>query len=521
MKSSTIFFIGLMLCCILSCNDQWQVANTKNSTTGDSARSNQPLFHFGPPKNWINDPNGLVFHNGVYHLFYQYNPFSDKWGHMSWGHATSTDLMHWKQEPVAIPEFRKKDTLVTSIFSGTAFIDSFNTSGLGTSSNPSPLIAIYTANVTASQQVAQYQNMAYSNDNAKSFTQWESNPILDIHSREFRDPKVFWYAPAKKWVMIVAKPDDHKVLFFGSSTLKKWTKLGDFGGNIGNTDKVWECPDIFELPVENSVGENKWVITVSAGHAQNGFEAMQYFVGNFDGRQFTADPLQYPLYLDQGKDFYAGITYNDIPASDGRRILVGWINCWEYANLIPSGGYRGRLSVPRKLTLFKNTAGGYQLMQQPVREFDALRQEVFSLVNTEVDSVFNFSFHGRSYEMDVTFDPGNARMEGVKILKSKDEETVLKYNFGSETFSLDRTKSGDVSFSPKFSSVETAKVSPEKGLIKMKILVDKTIVSVFINDGKTVLTDQVFPKEQEGAIQLFSEGGKTNFKSVKIYTVQM
>ncbi len=515
---STVFFI-LFSSFFLSCKNLTDDAKKVETIVTDSVVSNRPLFHYGPQKNWINDPNGLVFYNGVYHLYYQYNPFADIWGHMSWGHATSKDLMHWTEQPVAIPEFTEHDTVVTSIFSGTAFIDSFNTSGLGTKQNPAPMIAIYTGNVTASEkQLAQYQNMAYSNDNGQTFTEYKANPILDIHSKEFRDPKVFWYVPSKQWVMIVSKPDQYKVLFFGSGNLKDWKKLGEFGGNIGNRATVWECPDIFEMPVANGNGEKKWVITVSAGHPQIGFVSMQYFVGNFNGKTFTADPLPYPLYMDYGKDFYAGITYNDIPASDGRKIMIGWINCWQYARDIPSDGFRGRMSVPRNLTLMKSN-GGYELLQQPVNEFDALRKETFSLDNKEVDSVFDLSFHGTSYELDATIDASAAKASGIRILKSKNEETVLKYDNTTKIFSVDRTHSGDVNFSPKFSSVDTAVVYPENRVITLRILVDKRIVTVFINDGKKVITDQVFPLEQEGAIQLFSEGGKTIFKNVRVYKI--
>ena len=503
----------------LSCKSPTSDAKKAATVVTDSIESGAPLFHFGPKKNWINDPNGLVFHDGVYHLFYQYNPFADIWGHMSWGHATSKDLMHWTEQPVAIPEFTEHDTVVTSIFSGTAVIDSFNTSGLGSKENPSPMIAIYTGNLmTGKKQLAQYQNLAYSNDNGQTFTEYKGNPILDIHSKEFRDPKVFWYAPSKRWIMIVAKPDEYKVLFFGSENLKDWKKLDEFGGNIGNKKRVWECPDIFEMPVTNSNGEKKWVLTVSAGHPQDDYLAMQYFVGMFNGKTFVADPLAYPLYLDVGKDFYAGITYNNIPASDGRRIMIGWINCWEYANAIPSTGFRGRMSVPRNLRLIE-TPVGYQMMQQPVTGFDQLRTEVLSLNNQEVDSVFDLSFHGNSYELDVTMDSTAASNAGIKILKSDNEETVVKYTTATKILSLDRTKSGNVNFSPKFSSIESVNASFQNGIITMRLLVDKTIVEVFINDGRSVITDQVFPKGNDGGIQLFSEGGKTVFRSVKVYSI--
>lgn len=521
MKLLTISVIVLFLFFFQSCNNSDESSVKSIVVSKDTLSANKPLFHYGPQKNWINDPNGLVFNNGTYHLFYQYNPFADVWGHMSWGHATSNDLMHWTEQPVAIPEFTKHDSVATSIFSGTAFIDSFNTSGLGASANSSPMIAIYTGNVTVgTKQIAQYQNLAYSNDNGQTFSQYKDNPVLDIHSKEFRDPKVFWYAPTKQWIMIVSKPDEYKVHFYGSTNLKEWKKLSEFGGNVGDKTRVWECPDIFELPVENS-HEKKWVITVSAGHPQKNFLSMQYFVGNFDGKKFIADPLEYPLYMDFGKDFYAGITYNNLPDSQSRVVMIGWINCWEYANNIPSTGYRGRISVPRSLSLMKTSQGSYELIQQPVKEFDALKKEVFSVNNEQVDSVVDLSFHGNSYELDLAIEADAAATTGIKLLKSKDEEIILKYHSVEKIISLDRTQSGEVDFSPKFPSIENAPVNPQNGIIRLRILVDKKIVTVFINDGQSVVTDQVFPQENEGGIQLFSEGGKSVFKSVKIYTINL
>jgi fructan beta-fructosidase len=261
------------------------------------------------------------------------------------------------------------------IFSGSAVVDSFNTSGFG-EKGQMPIVAIYTSHIDKKGKgLAQHQSIAYSVDEGKTWQQYVNNPVLDIHLTDFRDPKVFWYAPEKKWIMAVVKSLEYKVQFYTSTNLKKWNLLSEFGG-IGNIDKIWECPDLFPMTVETS-NEQKWVLSLSAGHPHKDFIAVQYFIGNFDGKTFTADKLNYPLYVDYGKDFYAGVTYNNIPASDERRIMIGWANCWNYANDIPTKGFRGAYAVPRALTL-KNTTDGLRLYQLPVTELDNTERDLYS-----------------------------------------------------------------------------------------------------------------------------------------------
>lgn len=519
MKLIAFYILGLVILCFLSCGNQLNDTSKLKSTNQDSTESYRPQFHFAPQKNWVNDPNGLVFNNGVYHLFFQYNPFGSKWGHMSWGHAISKDLMHWKEQPVAIPEFTNADSITTMIFSGSAVVDSFNSSDFAEQKGQVPLVAIYTSNVVKKEnQLAQNQSIAYSLDEGVIWKQYSGNPVLDIGSKEFRDPKVFWYAPDKKWIMVVSKATIHKVQFYESANLKKWKLLSEFG-NIGNTDKVWECPDIYQLSVEGT-NEKKWVLSLSAGGQKKDELAMQYFVGDFDGKKFSADPLSYPLYLDHGQDFYAGITYNNIPAADGRRIMIGWASSWNYARDIPTGNvWRGIYAIPRELHLRKET-NQYFLIQQPVREYDSLRKETFSINNQEADSTFDIPFKGTSYEIEAVIEPRKAKIAGLKILKTGNEETSIYYDSESRQLLLDRTKSGDTSFSKKFSSIEKASVAMDGGLIKLRIVVDKCIVEVFANDGQTTITDLVFPLEKGGGIQLFTKGGKAVFRSVKVYNIK-
>ena len=469
----------------------------------------KPAFHFSPDNNWINDPNGLVYANGVYHLFYQYNPYGNVWGHMSWGHSTSTDLMHWTKRSVALLEEVANNKM---IFSGSAVTDRNNSSGFGIN-NQNSLVAVYTANMPGSQN----QNLAYSIDNGETWTKFSGNPVLDINSSEFRDPKVFWYAQQQKWVMVVSKPEKHEAWFYESINLKSWNFMSKWG-NAGDIKRAWECPDLIEMTVEGTA-EKKWVLTNSSGNPQESFGGMQYFVGDFDGNTFV--PVSSYInasYLDFGKDFYAGVSFNDAP--NNRKIMIGWANNWEYANDIPTGNvWRGIYSIPRELTLRKNGIE-YQLYQQPVAELNALRQDSLLINQQPVLSVYDISFSGNTYELQATIEPGSATGVGIRVLKSKDEETVIRYDNVNHQLLLDRTKSGNINFNNKFASIERAHVDLQNNMLKVRILVDKSIIEVFINEGQVTLTDLVFPVKNEGRIQLFSEGGTSMFKDIKIWKIK-
>jgi len=482
----------------------------------DAVISYRPLYHFTTDSNWINDPNGLVYANGQYHVFAQYNPYGDKWGHMSWAHAVSSDLFEWKEWPVAIPEINNGDSTVTMIFSGSAVVDSFNTSGFGKDGQV-PLVAIYTSHVDkGGKGIAQHQSIAYSLDEGKTWQQYANNPVLDIQLTDFRDPKVFWYAPENKWVMVVVKALEYKVQLYASVDLKKWNLLSEFGP-AGNTTKIWECPDLFPLKVEGT-GEQKWVLSLSAGHPQKDFIAVQYFIGNFDGKTFTADQLNYPLYIDYGKDFYAGVTYNNIPAADGRRIMIGWANCWNYANDIPTKGFRGMYSVPRALTL-KNTSNGLRLFQLPVAELDKYTQSICSNAGIELDNSTRTLDSAKGTSLDISFTLLAGAEAGINVFKSGTEETTITYNSNTKTISIDRMRSGDTSFNKAFPSIETVQLDSATEKIKLRILTDKSVVEVFVNDGAYALTDLVFPKMNNGGVELFSKNGKAVFSDISIRKV--
>ena len=275
-------------------------------------------YHFTPPVSWMNDPNGMVFYDGEYHLFYQHNPLGAEWGNMSWGHAISTDLMHWKQLNVALMPDHLGD-----IFSGCAVIDKNNTAGFGKDA----MVAIYT-----SAGKVQSQSIAYSTDKGRTFTKYSANPVITNPGiADFRDPKVFWHNESNQWIMSLATKQT--ITFYGSANLKSWTRLSEFGDGIGSHGGVWECPDLVPLDYN---GKTKWVLVVSINPGgPNGGSATQYFIGDFDGKTFRADALPYPLWMDYGRDNYAGVTWSNIPENDGRKIFMGWMSNWDYANNVP------------------------------------------------------------------------------------------------------------------------------------------------------------------------------------------
>ncbi|MEP7318874.1 MAG: glycoside hydrolase family 32 protein [Panacibacter sp.] len=509
-----LIIVMSMLFCQSCNNDKTEHAEKVN----DSVVSYRPLYHFTTDSNWINDPNGLVYANGQFHVFAQYNPFGDKWGHMSWAHAVSNDLFEWKEWQLAIPEIKNADSTVTMIFSGSAVVDSFNTSGFGKDGQV-PMVAIYTSHIDKNGKgIAQHESLAYSLDEGKTWQQYANNPVLDIHLTDFRDPKVFWYAPEKKWIMAVVKSLEYKVQFYASADLKKWDLLSEFGP-AGNTTKIWECPDLFPMTVEGT-NEKKWVLSLSAGHPQKNYIAVQYFIGNFNGKTFTADKLSYPLYADYGKDFYAGVTYNNIPAADGRIVMIGWANCWNYANDIPTKGFRGTYSVPRVLTL-KQTPEGLRLFQLPADEIAKHEQDIYNEASVELNNTSKLLDAAKGTALDISFEikADAAATAGINVFKSGDEETTIAYNAATKMISLDRTKSGDISFHKDFPGIETVQLNASDEKVKLRILIDKSMVEVFVNDGLYAITDLVFPKQNNGGVELFAKGGKATFSGITIKKV--
>ncbi len=465
----------------------------------------RPQFHFTPAKNWMNDPNGMVYYDGEYHLFYQYNPFGDKWGHMSWGHAISRDLVHWEHLPVALRE--ENDIM---IFSGSAVVDWKNTSGFGKDGKP-PLIAIYTGHYT--KKPLQNQHLAFSNDRGRTWTKYAGNPVLDIKEKDFRDPKVIWHEPSTRWVMAVAWPEKRKVRFYASPDLKNWTHLSDFGP-AGSVEGIWECPDLFPL----TTGEKtKWVLIVNVNPgAPAGGSGCQYFIGDFDGKAFTLDPSyskkragqksESGLWLDHGPDCYAAVTWSDAPPRDGRRLALAWMSNWQYANDVPTSPWRNAMTVPRELAL-RETAGELRLVQKPVKELETLRGPLRRFKGGTVEEanawIKRSSLGDGPMEMKIEFAPTAKGTTGVKLFKGKNEETVIELDRERERISIDRTHSGNVAFHARFPGVVAAPIAKAPGRTRLHIFVDACSIEVFVNDGEVVLTALAFPSRAGRAVELF------------------
>jgi fructan beta-fructosidase len=478
----------------------WAPAPKTGSDGPERPDRYRPLYHFTPPQDFMNDPNGLVFFRGEYHLFYQHNPEGPRWGHMSWGHAVSPDLVHWRHLPVAIHESGG-----TMIFSGSAVVDGGNTTGFGRDGEP-PLVAIYTGHGHGRQT----QNLAYSLDRGRTWTKYAGNPVLDIGSAEFRDPMVFRHGPTGRWVMVVVLAAEKKVRFYGSADLKSWERLSDFGP-AGATGGVWECPNLFPLPVEGRPGTTRWVLKVDVNPGSvSGGSGGQYFVGTFDGKAFTNESGDWPLWIDYGKDFYAAQSWSDMPESDGRRVWLGWMANWQYANRLPTRPWRGAMTVPRTLTLCE-TPAGLRLAQAPVRELKALRGRHTRLADRVVSgkggAPADEKISGAALEVVAEFEPGTASEFGLKVRRGEDEETLVGYDVRARALFVDRTRSGESDFNEEFSGRHAGPLAPEGGRVKMHLFVDTSSVEVFGNHGRTVITDLIFPDPASRGLGFYAKGG--------------
>jgi fructan beta-fructosidase len=465
----------------------------------------RPQFHFSPATNWCNDPNGLVYYKGTYHLFYQYNPFGNRWGHMTWAHATSKDLQHWNHQPIAIPEENG-----VMIFSGTCVADKNNTSGFGTKDKP-PMVAVYTGHM---ENINQSQHIAYSLDDGISWTKYTGNPVLDLHKKEFRDPKIFWYQPKNYWVMCVMQPVDHLVQFYASPNLKDWKHLSDFGP-AGDTSGVWECPDLLQVPVTGSIGKTKWLLQTS----QNA--TMQYFVGEFDGVTFTnengAATINRPDY---GPDYYAAITYNQLPATH-LPTAIGWVNNWNYANDIPTTPWKGAMSLPRNLSVQK-VDNGWVLLQQPIASLQKLRKKLTHLPDAIVAGNKILPVKSRQFEMEFLMEPGEGSVCGIKLAKSDTHFLQMGYDAARKVFYIDRSNAGNNGFNENFKKMNLfeKQLSLKNKKIKVHLYFDNSIAEVFVNDGEAVFTTQVFTNATNDNIAFFNTGSKTTFSRVNFWEMK-
>jgi fructan beta-fructosidase len=506
------YYLLLVFMGLISCQAQQQKQNEHSEDKTEMERY-RPLFHFTPEKNWTNDPNGLVYLDGEYHLFYQYNPYGDRWGHMSWGHAVTKDLLNWEHLPVALYE---EDSIM--IFSGSAIVDNNNTSGL--CSDNKCLFAVYTSH-DHSQNKLQHQSIAYSKDKGRTWTKYSGNPVLDLGMRDFRDPKVFWHEESGKWIMVVSLPLQYKVHFYQSENLTDWELTGEFGG-FGDVSKIWECPDLLQIPVIGS-DDHKWVLIISSGSQYEGFTGMQYFVGEFDGETFIADdPGEDAEWLDYGKDFYAAITYNNLP--DGHPpVLLGWANNWAYANSLPTSPWRGMMSLPRELYLVEQ-GDSFMLIQKPVKSFYELtgRSERIAFADHELEDNDNLlnEINSGSFLMKIEFEDIETDMVGIEIFKSDVGKTLIGYDAQKKQIFIDRTQSGNVDFHNDFSSIEFAPMILEDNKLRLEIIADQSMVEVFAEGGSVVISDQVFPESDENGMQLVVKNGKAKAREIEIYQIQ-
>lgn len=630
----------------------------------------RPQFHFTPPMNWMNDPNGMVYFDGEYHLFYQHNPHGNTWGHMSWGHAVSPDLVHWEHLPIAL-----QDHYGVMIFSGSAVVDFKNTSGFGNGELP-PLVAIYTGHGHGKQT----QDIAYSNDRGRTWTKYAGNPVIDLNMSDFRDPKVFWHEASEKWVMTVSMPLERKVRFYSSHNLKEWDLLSEFGP-AGAVKGIWECPDLFPVEIEGTQ-DSKWVLIVNIGSgAIAGGSGCQYFIGDFDGTRFIVDevgnqnerqsarptgrviadfegdsfgegwvatgasfapgpiktqdpfsgylgkglatswgngdvdqgalrspeikidgnyihfligggnhpgeacfnllingevvrtatgtnsgmlqwhswdvthfngkqavlevldqhsggwgqifvdhivmgdePFEDPgepaLWVDYGKDFYAAVSWADVPAEDGRRLWLGWMSNWQYANNIPTHPWRSAMSIPRSLHL-RSTPDGLKLVQRPVHELRKLRGERTRMSDIEVGpqgvDLRSKGVVGKRLEIVIDIDPGTSGEFGIRLRKGGAAATVVGYEVAREQLYVDRTQSGDVSFHDAFSVRNAGPLSRRNGSIRLHLFLDDSSVEVFGNRGETVLSERIFPSPEHLGVELFSNGGTAHVKRLRAW----
>ena len=508
-----------------------QVADTFDITNREIFR---PVYHHTPAYGWMNDANGLVFKDGEYHLYFQYNPYGSVWGNMHWGHSVSRDLVHWQHLPVAI----ERDTM-GHIFSGSCVVDARNDAGTGTNN----IIAFYTShrNMQPGHQ-RQVQCMAYSSDNGRTFTKYEGNPIITPFDglENFRDPKVFWYAPQEKWVMIVSA--DKNMRFYESRNLKDWTYMSEWGEGYGPQPNQFECPDFIQLPVDGDKQRMKWVmiVNINPGFVYGGSGTM-YFVGDFDGHRFTCDTKPDCVkWLDWGKDHYATVCFSN---TGDRTIAVPWMSNWQYANLTPSKGqYRSANALPRELNLYTAADGQLLLSAAPVKELSSLRgkEEKIGDFNLGEKRVEHVADNG-AFELQFHMQPAAKGRTGVELSNAEGEKTVIYFDAENGRVVMDRAESGIVDFGKDiephqletsssrracvdgllhfvndFAHATWAPVSDIAAAHEVRIFADRSSIELFVDGGRVAMTNLVFPTKPYDRLRFFSDE-KAQVKQAVLY----
>lgn len=477
----------------------------------DNETKYRPLYHHTPLYGWMNDPNGMFYKDGRWHLYYQYNPYGSKWQNMTWGHSVSEDLVNWKHLPLAI-----EPNGLGSVFSGSCVVDHDNTAGFGKDA----VIALYT-----SASTSQMQSLASSTDDGLTFDIFSGNPVLTLES-EARDPNMFWNERTGEWNLVLAHALDHEMLFFTSPDLKNWTLQSSFGKGEGAQDGVWECPDLFRLPVDGT-DKTKWMLicNINPGGPFGG-SATQYFIGDWDGRTFTADtdasgkiPTK---WLDYGKDHYATVTWSDAP--QGRRTAIGWMSNWQYAADVPTMQFRSANTLPREISLFSDADGQIYASVVPSPEVDALRGKV-------VDKAAGVKLGAkpRAYTLpqensgvcEITLDAEAHGAKELTFVLSNDEgdKVTMIYDVAGHTFSFDRKESGVVDFSENFPAVTVAPTHEVDGSLSLRIFIDRSSIEIFGNDGRFAMTNLVFPNAPYSRLQISADGGKARLNDLKVYSL--
>ena len=536
-KTATVKILGLK-------KDALAINLMKLSDTFDTTNTDyyRPSYHFTPLYGWMNDPNGMVYKDGEYHLYFQYNPYGSKWGNMHWGHAVSKDLIHWQHLDPAIA----RDP-VGHIFSGSSVIDKKNTAGYGKDA----IIAIYTNNSVNHDEV---QCMAYSTDNGRTFTKYEGNPVLTPFDglKDFRDPKVFWYEKGKCWYMIVSA--DKEMRLYKSKNLKKWDYVSAFGEGMGQQPCQYECPDFFQLPVNGDKKNMKWVMIMNINPGcMFGGSATEYFVGDFDGKTFTCQDPQESKWLDYGKDHYATVTFSNT----GDRVLaMTWMSNWQYANLTPFKQNRGANGLPRELKLYEKN-GKYYVQEGPAPEVLALRKVSHDLGDETVDGSKDFKGAAANmegaFEIEADVTPNENGIAGIEISNNKRERTMIYFDMKKGRIVTDRTESGLTDFGKKsvphdielawdkqreaqaklparevnsinykndFALATWAPLNlceDDKKTYHVDIFVDKSSIELFVDGGRIAMTNLVFPVAPYENVKLYTKGGKAEFKNMKIH----
>jgi len=458
----------------------------------------RPQIHFSPKEKWTNDPNGMVYYNGTYHLFFQYYPDSTVWGPMHWGHAISTDLIHWQQQAIAL----YPDSL-GYIFSGSAVVDKNNTSGFGKNGKV-PLVAIFTHHDPVGEKAGrndfQNQSLAYSLDEGKTWTKYPGNPVLKNPGiTDFRDPKVMWYEPQKKWVMTLATKDH--ITFYSSPDFKNWTKESEFGKEMGAHGGVWECPDLFTL---DDNGKKIWVLIVNLNPGgPNGGSATQYFLGEFDGKTFEPSDTT-TRWLDYGPDEYAGITWSN---TDDRKIFLGWMSNWLYANVVPTVKWRNAMTLPKELKL-KHVGSNMFVSSEPVTELSKIELEPKAFQDIAVNKSFDLATKTGHIELPCRVDLSVEKPTNFSLVVSNaaGEQVVIGYDKEQNQYFIDRTKSGKTDFQKDFAGKHVAPRFANTDVMNVSLILDVSSVELFADNGLSVMTEIFFPSKQYNQINIKSSG---------------